>query len=477
MRGGLIGSVTVALAALLLLATQAPVPFAPASAQEAAGASDKKGAAPAKTKKKAAKKAKEKPAAATPPAPATAAQKEAYAALPVAERIAIQSDLVWTGDFSGGLETDFGDRAVAAVRAFQRRNKLEETGILTPDQRQLLANATRSRKEYVGWRLVEDTVTPGVRLGVPTRLVPQLETGMTGSRWSSARGEIQVETFREKMAGTTLAELFEEMKRKPPTRRLEHHAIQNGSFVLSGMQGLKKFHVRVFMKDNEARGLTILFDQAMEGIMLPLVDTITNAYLPFGDAATSSGMRKIEYGSGIAVTSQGHIVTARALTENCRGLVIAGLGRAERLAEDKSADVALLRVHGVSNLKPLRLSSDPPNGADLTLLGIAEPDLQAGARKVSTAAAKLRGVNGTRVLLDAAPARGFVGGAALDAQGRFVGMIDGAASNGAPKSPPAFIPTATIRKFLDRAGIAPADGGGEAAAARESIVRVICVRT
>jgi len=36
------------------------------------------------------------------------------------------------------------------------------------------------------------------------------------------------------------------------------------------MQGLKKFHVRVYLKDNEARGLTILFDQAMETIMLPV---------------------------------------------------------------------------------------------------------------------------------------------------------------------------------------------------------------
>ena len=102
----------------------------------------------------------------------------------------------------------------------------------------------RSRKDYNGWQLVEDTATPGVRLGVPSKLVPQTEIGTTGSRWSSARGEIQIETFREKMAGATLQDLFDEMKKRPSNRRVEQSAIQANSFSLSGMQGLKKFHVR-----------------------------------------------------------------------------------------------------------------------------------------------------------------------------------------------------------------------------------------
>ena len=211
------------------------------------------------------------PPRATPPA-ANAAQKAAYAAMPVAERLAIQSDLVWAGDLVGGLDPEFGDRAIAAVRSFQRRNKYEDNGILTPEQRQTLSGAMRTRKEYNGWRIVEDAMNPGVRLGIPSKLVPVTEAGATGSRWTAARGEIQIETFREKMAGATLQELFEEMKKRPLNRRLEHNAINTHSFALSGMQGLKKFHVRVFLKDNEARGLTILFDQAMETIMLPMVD-------------------------------------------------------------------------------------------------------------------------------------------------------------------------------------------------------------
>src|SRR5262245_5701677 len=83
-------------------------------------------------KKAPAKAAVKEEAPPTPAPPATAAQKAAYAALPVAERLAIQSDLVWAGDLVGGLDPEFGDRAVAAVKSFQKRNKFEENGILTP---------------------------------------------------------------------------------------------------------------------------------------------------------------------------------------------------------------------------------------------------------------------------------------------------------------------------------------------------------
>ncbi len=430
----------------------------------------------AKTKAKPAKKAaakSEKPVAVSA-APATPAQREAYAALPVAERIAIQSDLIWTGDLSGSIDPEFGDRAVAAVRSFQKRNKFEESGILTSEQRQMLAASMSSRKEYNGWRLVEDQATPGVRLGVPSRLVPNTEVGAAGSRWSSTRGEIQIETFREKMAGATLQDLFDEMKRRPSNRRVEQNSINTSSFALSGMQGLKKFHVRVYLKDNEARGISILFDQAMETIMLPLVDIIVNSYLPFGDPMTASTSRRVSYGSGIVVTRDGHVVTERQLTDRCHGIIVAGAGRADLLAEDAASDLALIRINGARNLSPLRFSSEPPKSVELTLVGIAEPQTQAGAREVTTTPARLRGIDGARVLLDAQLSRGFVGGAAIDGEGQLAGMIDTAPAAAPAQS--AFVPTATIRKFLANAGVKPLEGRSDFQAARNAVVRVICVR-
>jgi peptidoglycan hydrolase-like protein with peptidoglycan-binding domain len=70
------------------------------------------------------------------PAPAKASTPaETYAAMTLAERAAIQSDLVWTGYYAGIIDGDFGNRSVAAVRAFQKAHKRPETGILNPRER------------------------------------------------------------------------------------------------------------------------------------------------------------------------------------------------------------------------------------------------------------------------------------------------------------------------------------------------------
>src|SRR5262249_44134615 len=71
------------------------------------------------------------------PAPA----RDVYAAMTDAERVAIQSDLIWTGDYNGMVGPEFGDRAIVAVRAYQKRNGGKETGILNPDERVKLAQA------------------------------------------------------------------------------------------------------------------------------------------------------------------------------------------------------------------------------------------------------------------------------------------------------------------------------------------------
>ena len=70
--------------------------------------------------------------------------------------MAIQSDLVWTGDYNGLVNGEFAERAVAAVKAFQKRNGGKETGVLNQPERAALAAAAKPKQEAVGWRMVED---------------------------------------------------------------------------------------------------------------------------------------------------------------------------------------------------------------------------------------------------------------------------------------------------------------------------------
>src|SRR4051794_25399096 len=62
----------------------------------------------------AAKKKAPAPPKAAPPALKTG---EVYSAMPLGERVAIQFDLAWSGQFNGSITGEFNDRAIAAVRA------------------------------------------------------------------------------------------------------------------------------------------------------------------------------------------------------------------------------------------------------------------------------------------------------------------------------------------------------------------------
>jgi hypothetical protein len=432
-------------------------------------------AKPAKQEK--AKKAGQKAKAAKEETQAVSkAVADSYNAIPLAERLSIQSDLIWTGDYNGLINGEFGERAVAAVKAFQKRNGGKETGVLNQPERAALSAAAKPKQEAVGWRIVDDLAT-GARIGIPAKLMPN--TNVTGgiSRWSSSRGETSAETFRIAQAGTTLPPIFERMKREPAGRRTEYSVLRDDFFVISGLQNLKKFYVRAQLRGNEVRGVTILYDQAMAGIMEPVVVAMSSAYAPFpsGRATPPPPRRLVEYASGVAV-APGTIVTSREALDGCYVITVAGVGGADRIAEDKTAGLALLRVHG-ANLAPVALAAQNAKG-DVTLLGVADPQAQGGGAAVSAARARVSDT----LAIEPAPALGFDGAAALDAQGRLAGIaaLNVAVVAGTAPSPgatAALLPVEAIRALMAARQLTPPAGAATGAeAAKGSVVRVICVR-
>ena len=128
-------------------------------------------------------------------------------------------------------------------------------------------------------------------------------------------------------------------------------------FVLSGLQGLKKFYVRGQISGDEVRGMTILYDQATEGTMAPVVIAMSSAFTPFptnaAQAVAPPPRKKVEYATGIVVGADGAIVTDRQAVDGCQFIVVPGYGNADRVAEDKTRDLALLRIYGARDLKPI----------------------------------------------------------------------------------------------------------------------------
>jgi hypothetical protein len=407
--------------------------------------------------------------------------RDLNAGLSLADRVLIQLDLAWTGFYNGLINGELNDKTIAAVKAFQKDHKFKDSGALAPPERALLGSLSKEKQDQVGWRMVEDKTT-GAQVGLPTRQVPNSGPGQSGSRWFSAQGQIQVETFRMSGPGTSLADIFDQQKKQPAGRRIEVNLLRPDFFILSGIQGLKKFYVRAEIRDAEVRGMTLLYDQATEGIMDPVAVVMSSAFAPFAGSglfvlAGSPARRKVEYGSGIIVTAAGHILSDRRLTEGCNVIGVAGLGNADRMAEDQENDLVLLRVFGAPDLNPAALVHEGARGPDLTLVGITDPQAQGGGKAVSTVGARLDGES-----IAPAPPLGFDGAAAIDGQGRLFGMValkDSAVANLGSTAPPgraSIVPVQTLRKFLDAQDVTPATGRAGVDGVKAALVRVICVR-
>jgi peptidoglycan hydrolase-like protein with peptidoglycan-binding domain len=416
-----------------------------------------------------------------PVRPALQTPADTASAMAQAERLAIQSDLAWVGEYNGAITGEVSERMVAAIKEFQKSRGGKQTGVLNPKERSELAETARRRQDSVGWKIVTDAGT-GVRLGIPTKLVPQQSSDATGAKWSSATGTILIQLARRKEAGPTTAKLAEQEKKEPAGRKIDYSVVKPDFFVLSGMQGLKKFYLRGTFKGDEVRILTILYDQATEGTVEPVVIAMSSAFNPFPAGAQIAGpppRKTVEYGTGIVVSDDGAMIADRQITDGCQAIAIAGFGRADRVAEDKAHDLALLRIYGVRGLKPLGLSQGTAK-TSVELTGIADPQNQGGGAAASSVRASLtQAGNGGDFTLSPAPAVGFSGAAALDDDGRLAGMallkpaVVAGPSNAALAAQATLVPADTVREFLKANGVTAAGGSSDAKAA---VVRVICVR-
>lgn len=423
--------------------------------------------------------AKPKAVTTVPVRPALQTPADTANAMAQAERLAIQSDLAWVGQYNGAITGEVSERMVAAIKEFQKSRGGKQTGVLNPQERGILTDTAKRRQENVGWKIVTDAGT-GARLGVPTKLVPQQSSDAAGAKWTSPTGTVQIQLSRRKEANPTTAKLAEQERKEPAGRKIDYTVVKPDFFVLSGLQGLKKFYVRGTFKGDEVRILTILYDQATENTVEPVVIVMSSAFNPFPAGAPIAGpppRKTVEYGTGIVVSGDGAIIADRQVTDSCLTIAIAGHGNADRVAEDKEHDLVLLRIYGARGLTPLSLANGAAkSGVELT--GIADPQNQAGGAAVSSVKASVTQVgSGGDLALSPAPALGFSGAAALDPEGKFAGvallkpvLVAGPATSAAQA---ALVSADRVRDFLKAQGVNAAGGSVDAKA---SLVRVICVR-
>src|SRR6478752_1739155 len=95
--------------------------------------------------------AKPKTVTTVPVRPALQKPEETANAMAQSERLALQSDLAWVGEYNGAITGDVSERMVAAIKEFQKNKGGKQTGVLNPQERAALTETARKKQEGVGW--------------------------------------------------------------------------------------------------------------------------------------------------------------------------------------------------------------------------------------------------------------------------------------------------------------------------------------
>ena len=354
-----------------------------------------------------------------------------YEARPLAERVALQDGLVWTGDYSGALDGTFGRMTFQAITAFQTRHRFTPDGIPTAPALKLLAETATAKKAAVGFQPVDDKAT-GVRIHLPTKLLGPPLKREAGSRWVGREGRVQIDTYA--FADADLAGFFERMKAETPGRKVVYAVLRPDWFVISDEAGGRHGYTRFVRGPGGIRGFLFSVDASLGAELDRVVIATAGRFEPFPGATPVAGVTtptpgaatpttpstpaatpvvsSVPAASGLVV-ADGRVLTAAAAVAGCSTLAVAG----------RPATVAVADVGGVATLA---VAGQAAPGAIRTASVLAGP-LTAVASGEGAGRAAVVAVPGEAVdgRLRAALQRGAQGAPVVDATGALAALVAG----------------------------------------------------
>lgn len=420
------------------------------------------------------------------PNPQMAAAQASFEALPEAERKAIQTDLIWAGQFNGAVSGSFGPLTFRAINSFKRARG-QPDGVLPPTERAALARTAQVARDAAGFRVLADEKT-GVQIGIPTKLLPRRDvTPAGGSRWQSTDEKVTLDTSASP-PGEDLAALFEKATAVSPNspRKITYKLLRPDFFVVTGETPTGRFYRRLAAGPQGLRGFSIGYDKALAASVDKLVIAIAASFEPFptgpvpaapaavaGTAAPPAGLSPLlqpaarsneRYGVALALGERVALSAAPAI-EGCRNLRVGNRAAKLRLKDDASG-LVLLDLEGAGAAKPPGLRAEAPAPDEALVLVAYGND----AGKRAAVALPGQGVQaGGKPALRAPLQPGQAGTPAFDRQGRLVGIVTDNPSDKvliagvAPQRSYGFADAGAIQAMLGKGGAAlpPAAAGSE----------------
>ena len=199
--------------------------------------------------------------------------RAAFKTLPLHDRLDVQSLLTANGYWSAVANDAFGPKLMAAIEAFQRDNGLAPTGILTPEQRQLLREKASPLLRKWGLSPVRHPSAPAT-LWVPKGL--NLSTKRDGGdlEFEAKSDELMVSFLS--FPGGDLGRAFSVLKGivlKGRNTRIEYEVLKDDFFVISSGGGGVSAYTRFQRQGGSIVGFSMLWasDSSVRGERLAVV--------------------------------------------------------------------------------------------------------------------------------------------------------------------------------------------------------------
>ncbi|MGE3246088.1 MAG: peptidoglycan-binding protein, partial [Beijerinckiaceae bacterium] len=400
--------------------------------------------------------------------------------LPENKRKQIQDGLVWTGDYKGAIDGDFGPMTFRALRAFSVRNKGNGSGILTGRENAALDNAAGRRRAVYGFRTISEPRS-GVKIGLPMAMLPQRLNRPAGAVFRSKDRTISVETVRIPQSNQTLADLYEQLRTPAPGRRIGYSVLRDDFLVVSSETRNGGTYAR--FASGEAggtqllRGFILNFPKSRGREFDILTIAISNGFEPFdkpkdakAEKSESAALQKpakpqpppvVEFAAGTAINLAPDLYLAVLPSGACKGLRI-GKAPATVTSRDKDTGLAILRAPvGGGRSASLSFDGAPPASGEAGYALFAEQPFAEGEPRAAFARGEFRMSGETIRLYIAAPVSAL-GGIYVLADGKLAGLLgpgnlEGQKLAGAlPPASRSLIAGAKVAAFLAASGIKPA---------------------
>ena len=384
-------------------------------------------------------------------------------------RIGVQNALIWSGDYNGKLDGDFGRGTRKAIRSFQASLGQNQTGYLTKAQIRKLEQQRKAAVAAVGFEMVYDIET-GIEIGIPKHLFPRRSADDVGMVYKAANGSAIEELSLISMRGHRSAarDLFNRLLRIDGVGPSAYSVFKDDWFVISDEHNGIGIYIATWFADNTVKGFMLTWPSSRRDVYQPIAAAMFNSFeripgrvmdnaRPARDPAANRPPRRSETaklgtgkapqsqarpraqddppptsndtkstGTGFVVSAKGQILTNAHVVDGCAAPVIAGKYPAKAVAVNDDVDLALLKVTGGRWDNIAKFSPAPARlNSDVTVVGYPLYGLLGGLNVTRGSVSSLTGLEGRlgEFQMSAAVQPGNSGGPVVDAFGAVVGVV------------------------------------------------------